>query len=71
MYAVQLGVGRRVEGNVLLIQEMNLILLEVQRKQQNSLCLSRDSKFRSSEYMLGHFDSCIVHLDAIKFLFTN
>ena len=38
---VQLVVGRRIEGNVLDIQQMNLILLEGQRKQQNILCLSR------------------------------
>lgn len=51
---VKLFVGTRVEGNVPEIHQMNLILLEGQRKQQNSLCLSRYSKFRSSEYMSGH-----------------
>lgn len=51
---VSLGVGRRIEGNALEIQEMNLILLEGQIKLQNSLCFSRDSKCRPSEYVSGH-----------------
>jgi 1,4-dihydroxy-2-naphthoyl-CoA synthase len=51
---VKLGADSRIQGNVLEIQHINVILLEGQRKQQNSLCLGRDSKFRPSEYMSGH-----------------
>jgi len=51
---VKLGVGRRIEGNALEIQQTNLILLEGQRKQQNSVCLNRDSKCRPCEYTSGH-----------------
>ena len=51
---VNLGAGRRIEGNALQIQEVNLMLLEGQIKLKNSLCFSRDSKSRPSEYMSGH-----------------
>jgi hypothetical protein len=51
---VKLGVRSYMQRNVLDIQQMNLILLDGQRKPQTSLCLSRDSNFRPSEYNSDH-----------------